>query len=710
MNETSSHIESLTVELRNFGAPVLVILCLAAAVYALWYYRSTIPPVSGLLRRFMFALRCIALLLLVIGLSEPVIKIIKTVTIISRAAILLDTSASMDQDWDSSRKSDALETLDRIRTASDNRCIFMEFDNSLRKNDNPVSFSGNGTDIHRAVEEAIQEDNVSAIVLISDGRWNLGHNPAGSDLPPDIPVNTVAVGKQNESADVVLTHISNPSIGYDKTSVPVELFVTSSVELPGPVSIDIREDSSTVVSGTLSIQQGSMNRVRFDIPLDGPGEHRYTAVVTSGIDEPDTNNNRSFAIQVMKSAFRILFIANAPSPDLAFIRRVVEDDDALEGHVFFGRGYSAANNDSFPESFDDFDAFVIMDGGGKILTPERAEMLAGSIAEGKGLWLLGSTPLTDQASALTKALSLQYAVSKKDSLPEVFIELTPSGKSHFITSGSSELGNNSAWEDLPPLTAISTVTFARQNTTVLATAVSPNRTDSQPAIITGKYGKGKTVVVPVSGLWRWHLMMAGVEKNSSFFTSFVVGTLRWLTSGTDISPLMVSSDSRTYLSGQEIAFEARLYDSVFSPVQDAEISIEIDGNSAVKTILTGSVPGVYTGITRGTGPGEHRFRARAYVAGSLFAESEGEFTVDEFSLEMLDTAADHGLLGLLSQKTGGISVTPAGVDSLLERIQPSFFSERREENHYVALNPLLPILAILLLALEWGIRKYRGMI
>ena len=68
------------------------------------------------------------------------------------------------------------------------------------------------------------------------------------------------------------------------------------------------------------------------------------------------------------------------------------------------------------------------------------------------------------------------------------------------------------------------------------------------------------------------------------------------------------------------------------------------------------------------------------------------------------------LLGQIARKTGGISVTPAGIDSVLSRLKPQIESERREENLYLALNPFLPFLAVLLLAIEWAIRKQRGMI
>ena len=199
-------------------------------------------------------------------------------------------------------------------------------------------------------------------------------------------------------------------------------------------------------------------------------------------------------------------------------------------------------------------------------------------------------------------------------------------------------------------------------------------------------------------------------RSGGFFKGFVLGTLRWLTSDTDASPLIVTTDSKTYLSGESITFEARLFDNVYSPVPGAEISLVVDNDPSKKIILEERSTAVYTGVMRGAAPGVHSFRAQAFAGGDLLAEAAGSFSVDPFSLEMLDSSPAPELLGQIARKTGGISVTPAGIDSVLSRLKPSIESERREENHYLALNPFLPFLAIFLLALEWAIRKQRGMI
>jgi hypothetical protein len=146
------------------------------------------------------------------------------------------------------------------------------------------------------------------------------------------------------------------------------------------------------------------------------------------------------------------------------------------------------------------------------------------------------------------------------------------------------------------------------------------------------------------------------------------------------------------------------------PVTGAEINLTMDNDSAQKVILEEKKAGIYTGVSRSTSPGEHTYHASAFVNGKRYAEQKGSFGVENYSLEMLDSTPDPQLLGELARKTGGLAVTAAGTDSILSRIKIQTTGERGEKDYPIALNTLIPILVILLLTVEWIIRKRRGMI
>ncbi|MHB9031338.1 MAG: hypothetical protein ACYC9O_21425, partial [Candidatus Latescibacterota bacterium] len=440
-------------------------------------------------------------------------------------------------------------------------------------------------------------------------------------------------------------------------------------------------------------------------PLKGTGEHAFTARVTPSFADRKENNARTFNIRVLKSAFRVLILAPSPSPDLAFIRRTVEADSAFSVRAVISAG-SADSGESFPDNLPEYDAAIILDGGGFALTPERMQRLARRVSEGMGLWMLGSTPLPS-GSALESILPVSFPRSAAPVVSGLAVALSEAGRNHFITASGPD---RDGWETLPPLPSILAVLPKPESVALLTTAVSPQRKDPLPVVVAGTAGKGKTLAMPVSGFWRWRLMMEGAGKSGAFFDAFVRGTVRWLTSEAEISPLTVVTDAKTYLGGQEVFFEGRVFDTVFRPVSGAEMNLTIDGDTARRVILEETRPGIYTGSAMSAVPGDHSWAATAFLDGKRQGEASGKYTVESFSLELLDSSPDPESLRALAEKSGGLAVTAAGVDSVLQRLSPRSVSEREERERYLALHPLLPGLVILLLSVEWFIRKRRGMI
>ncbi len=709
MANTATQIEKLKIDLMGLSFPVIILLMAAAVLFALWYYRNTVPPVWGWKKFVLVSLRTAALVLLLICLAEPVIKLLSTVTKKSLTAVLFDTSSSMDQIHDPQRKRDALDVLNTVRSHLGDEGVYFTFDTGFSDlGQREVDFIGSGTDMLNAIAQTGNQENVSSIILISDGRWNLGGDPSGSNLPDEIPVNTVTAGSDEAVNDAAINNISAAKIGHEGEYLPVEIVVSSTMEIPEPFPVEIIENNRIAASGTVSLAGRTMARVSFDIPLSGQGDHIFTALIKPVDDVYTENNARDFNIHVVKSSFRILVAADKPSADLAFIRRAIGKETAFELEIIVDKGTAGDFKVPFPDDLAGYDAIVLLNWSGSALTPRKAETVNKWVSAGGGLWILGSSPPGAGADVISAILPVRFSNSANLGSSQFNIELSETGRTHFIAYEAG--GSESFWNILPPLSSILPVTKVSSNGSILANAVMSEGDRAYPAIITGKHGSGKTLVMPLSGIWRWQLMMEGAGKGGSFYSHFIKGAVNWLTSETETSPLTVTTDKAVYLGGQEIRFEARLYDNVYSPVSGAEITLTIDNNPSSKIILNETLPAVYTGTLKGPEAGMHRYIAVAYLDGEHFAKSSETFMVENFSLEMLDPEPNPGLMGIISSRTGGISVSPSGIDSILTRIKPETITERYENIYNFHMNPILPLLIILLLTIEWSIRKYRGMI
>ena len=710
MPEQPYDMDSISLHFRSMAFPFVLLLVAAAAVFAWWYYRDTVPAVTGWTKRAVLGLRIAALAVLVFGFAEPVAHVVATITNRDITAVLIDTSSSMDDPGDTGRKREALDVLSEFRSRLAENGAYFTFDSGVRPlGSGEPSFAGTATDIGRAIHEAASVENVRSILLVSDGCWNLGENPAGVAAPEGVTIHTVVTGSPAGSAEVVLASVSASPVGHEGARLPVEIAVSSAFPGTGPVPVEILENGRTVASGVAAPEGGNQALITLEVPLESPGGKRFTAVVRPVEDGIEANNTRSFDVQVLKSSFRILLAAAAPSADLAFLRRTIESDPAFDLEVAIGGIAPEENRNAFRDGA--FDAAIVLDGGGDPLTPAAASRVIESVSGGSGLWVLGSSLAGSGVGVIAGALPVTFQQGRSPAETDIFIRPTESGTTHFITSGIQQPGLGGGWDLLPPLSSILLSANVVSSARVLAEAFSDlPGWKPLPAIITGRYGAGKVLVMPVSGIWRWRLLAAGAGREETFFRSFVLGTLRWLTSDTETSPLTVSTGRQSYLSGQEIVFEGRLFDKVYMPVSGAAISLVVDGDPSLKVFLRETSPAVYRGTIGGIDPGEHTFSASAYLKDTLFAESAGSFTVERFSLEMLDTTSRPGLLGAIATRSGGVSVTAAGIDSLFQSLVHEARTERRERDSHLYLHPLLPILVVAFLAAEWTIRKRRGLL
>jgi hypothetical protein len=706
MNGITRHLDAFTIRLESMPALLLLLLAATGVGIAFWYYRNPSPPVSAGLRRFLFILRACALALLFFALAEPALNLVISVTRTSRTVVLLDTSSSMDQALDPGRKREALEALGAVRSRVGARGLFLAFDTSIRSlSSGEPLFDGSATDIAAALRHADAEKDVSDIVLISDGRWNLGENPVSAGLAEPVPVHTVLAGSASSVPDIILRSVSAAPVGRDGGALTVEITVAASGRVSGSVPVDISERGRALVSGKAVLGEGGAARLSLDLPLLGIGAHTFTVKLTPPFADRMENNARTFTVRVLKSRFAVLLIAPIPSPDLAFVRRAIESDSSFTVSAALSAGIAGADA-AFPDRLELFDAVIVFDGGGGMLTPERVRLLSSWLSKGKGLWVIGSTP-PPADSEFEGLLPVIFDRTAGAAKPGGAIVLTDDGRSHFITAAGVD---REVWSMLPPLQSFAVTKPTPEGRVLAVISGVSGKGNPSPAVVAGARGKGRTVVVPISGVWRWRLMMEGAEKGGGFFDSFVRGTVRWLTSEIEASPLAVTTDAGSYLSGQDVRFEARVFDTVYMPISGAEVILTVDNNPALKAVLDETQPGLYTGSLRSLPPGRHTFSASASVEGRRYADATGTFEVERFSLELLDPSPDPESMAAIAANTGGIAVTAAGIDSALSRISLRTVTEREERDHRLAFNPILPSLVILLLAVEWFIRKRRGMI
>ena len=271
-------------------------------------------------------------------------------------------------------------------------------------------------------------------------------------------------------------------------------------------------------------------------------------------------------------------------------------------------------------------------------------------------------------------------------------------------------------EDAPPLTAPFGTYRTAANLQSLFTAKVGNLDSGRPLIASGQQQGVRHAFVVGEGLWRWRLQEYLVEGAQEGFDQLIEKMVVYTSLQTPKEQFRVTT-RHIYHDNEEVLIEAELYNENYEPVNnaDAEITITSKDNTASQKPQQYAFNRSGSGYTLplGTMPaGHYNYTATTTFAGKNLTTS-GSFIVEETHLEQANLVADHALLNTLAQTTGAQMLYPDQLDQL-----PQLLADRDDLKSIVyahtryteLLNlPLIFILIVLLLAVEWGIRKWMNM-
>ena len=183
------------------------------------------------------SLRMLAVSMLCLTIFKPELVRQSNVTQRPEVAILCDASGSMqtkDVTFEADSVLERRDWLSRKRAGKfwtpleKNAGVLVE-DFSAVPAENSKTDQEEGTDINDAMERVLQRDRrLKAVLLVSDGDWNLGKSPVSAATrfrSLKIPVFTVTAGNEKALPDVVLQQVSAPSYGLlgEQISIPFKI-------------------------------------------------------------------------------------------------------------------------------------------------------------------------------------------------------------------------------------------------------------------------------------------------------------------------------------------------------------------------------------------------------------------------------------------------------------------------------------------------------
>jgi hypothetical protein len=578
-----------------------------------------------------------------------------------------------------------------------------------------------GTDISAALRLLSTErehQNIQAVLLVTDGAYNLGQNPVYETEPLGVPIFTIGIGDSSEQKDVLVTRVVANDLVYSETQAPVDVTVKSSGYDGENLEVLLKEGTRELDRKTIVLGSGTREYpAHLSYTPQGEGLKKYTVSISSLPGELTSGNNRkSFFAKVLKSKLRVLIVAGTPSPDLSIIKQTLAEDTNLDVQSFTQKipgGFYEGTVSSQP--LDSADCIVLIGFPTSSTNGATLDLVTSRIVQrGKPvLFINGKTVDYGKLQALTSILpftALGIAMAED----YVFFQPSDAQRLNPILALSQSEGL-SAWNRLPPIFKTQTSFKAKPEATVLGFPRVRGIVLSEPLILTRNVNKQKSLTVLGYGLWRWRLMTQGTPETEQLLSEFLSNSIRWLTTHEDSRPVKVSTTKESYTQGEPVEFVGQVYDAAMQPVDNEQLRVMVrQAEKEAETVLRPIGNGRYEGSIDGLGEGDYTFKASAQTDGRQLGEDNGRFTVGELNLEFQDTRMNSTLLRQIAQRTGGRYYTPDELASLVQDIvtQPSFSSRESVRTRTFELwNWQYSLAAIILLfGAEWFIRKRSGML
>ncbi|HXR09060.1 MAG TPA: hypothetical protein VN765_17100, partial [Candidatus Acidoferrum sp.] len=455
----------------------------------------------------------------------------------------------------------------------------------------------NGTDLNAALERTLHDfKNLKAVLLLTDGDWNLGKSPLATATryrEENIPIFTVAVGRQTPMPDLILENVSMPAYGLLGEDIAVPFKVTSHLPREVKTSVSIYDPQGQQAKKDITIPpNGAVEDAILWSPRTG-GE--ITATVKVPVEPEETiaeNNECSFHISIRQEKLKVLVVDSLPRWEYRYLRNALARDPGVDMqcllyHPDIGPGDGPHYIPAFPatkEALAPYDVIFLGDVGigQNELTDTNAAMIRGLVEQQASGLVFVPGQRGRQASFLNSPLADLYPVILDSSKPqglglqnEVQLVLTSAGKRHWLTRfDSDEDRNDELWKQLPGFFWSAAVEKSRPGSEVLAVHSSiRNDFGRMPLLVTRSAGAGKVLFLGTDSAWRWR---RGVEDK--FHYRFWGQVVRWMAHQRHLSEkegIRLSYSPETPLAGDTVYLQSTVLDESGFPIDKGPVTGKI---------------------------------------------------------------------------------------------------------------------------------------
>ena len=646
--------------------------------------------------QFLISYRIIIFFILGILLLNPVINFSGEKEKKLDWAIFIDNSASIKYHQTPSINAVQLgiESLVNKLVEKDISYHLYQFADNIQKVNFPQLIGNGVTTNIGIIPETIKQlgNQIAGVVIISDGLITEGKDPIKDFQEFDFPIHTIGIGEGSELVDVTIESIDAPTVVLKSDWVDVNITIQSVGNIGDRLSVSLYNNRELQGSKHIRLMgMESKKEVNFRFRPKEIGKQQYEVRISSVEDEIDIQNNRQkFSLLVLKDRYKVALLTGSPNKNTSVLKQKLKNNPRVELDHFI-RITETRFQPAIKTFWESPYELIIFDN--YPIKPLSSNFVR----------ILGKKLLSNQ-SALFLILGPNQTIVSFNGITSIL---------GVVTEDSTIESNRFYWEfvdeqidaggNFPPL--------------------------KQNILITGKQVSSDTLAVTEQGWPLWlrnqngtirTMIWTSPELNTLYFHdqklsqegSFSViwnQSISWLLKSGGEHENFFRLNKNRYQQGEMVQVTGT---QPFEKTQDKTENIIINVTHGSTDIITRDIlynieEQRWLGEFRAPGPGEYNYSIQ--LGSNQDPIQTGTFQILESQIELNQVYLNKKLLATISNSTDGQFFVWDSRDSLFSEINPKVRREFKAEIIKFNESRVLLIIMILLLCVEWFIRRNRGL-
>lgn len=689
---------------------VYLLVALGSVALAWWSYKD-MRSIRPLFRGLLIGLRSAVFVILVLLLLNPVFR--QTTTHLERPGVMvmLDRSESTSitkggyQGQESYQS--VLDALQLSDTAKADLDLYSFAGNFGPVDPDTMQLNGNETQLYEVMDWLRQhQDRYQAAVLVSDGIYTLGRDPAFLARQIGVPVFTVGLGDTSRVKDIIVQNVSADEVGYTQTTTPVEVTIRTNGFGGQSIPVELRSNQDVVARKNVEPESGEwVTTFSFDLPLKEEGLHQYRIHVPEQPDEwSASNNTRIFSVDVQNNKRRIVHVSFDIHPDVKTVRSILGTDRHIALTTRTWLGGDRFIEGGIPAPADSIDLLITQGYPAPDIPTEVRQKLN---------QLIESTPtlvlaLPDFNPVLfSDSVPFEYPIEPQQRTGLMDIQLRPVAERSDHPVMELPTVN---FGSLPPLYApIRQLSTSSGSQVLFRATYHGNETDA-PVLALREVGNKRIAQLNAFGIYRWY--QSNDQNVRKWVRQLVSHLVDWTITQPDTRLLKVEPTQQVFDGDEAVKLQAFLTNESGQPETQGVINVRLEGDQVSSRTYTMEHQGEgrYTLNVGSLPEGMYQFEATARKGERSIDHRKGEFSVAPTNVEYVNTRRNDALLQQIAAQSGGEAVTFQQAGRIRDLLNDGDRLEARQRTETTTFHLYRHwfwfALVLLLLSGEWFLRKY----